>query len=102
MSWEKEKSRHVDFQCVRSKSITNLLDVSFDLVQDTSRVYDDHISNREHHEYFVHSTENHTSSQNVNRARLQVQPPLNHPVPSLVSPPIQSPNSHTNSCTFII
>ena len=26
MSWEKEeaKSRHVDFQCVRSKSITNL------------------------------------------------------------------------------
>ena len=26
MSWEKEKSRHVDFQCVRSKSITNLLE----------------------------------------------------------------------------
>lgn len=24
MSWEKEKSRHVDFQCVRSKSVTNL------------------------------------------------------------------------------
>lgn len=29
MSWEKEeaKSRHVDFQCVRSKSITNLANV---------------------------------------------------------------------------
>lgn len=26
MSWEKEKSRHVDFQCVRTKSITNLLE----------------------------------------------------------------------------
>lgn len=27
MSWEKEegKSRHVDFQCVRSKSLTNLM-----------------------------------------------------------------------------
>lgn len=31
MSWEKEKSRHVDFQCVRSKSITNLLEISTDL-----------------------------------------------------------------------
>ena len=30
MSWEKEeaKSRHVDFQCVKSKSITNLLEAS--------------------------------------------------------------------------
>lgn len=28
MSWEKEeaKSRHVDFQCVKSKSVTNLLE----------------------------------------------------------------------------
>lgn len=26
VSWEKENSRHVDFQCVRSKSITNLLE----------------------------------------------------------------------------
>ena len=30
MSWEKEeaKSRHVDFQCVKSKSITNLLEAT--------------------------------------------------------------------------
>lgn len=28
MSWEKEKSRHVDFQCVRSKSVTNLLELN--------------------------------------------------------------------------
>jgi BTB/POZ domain-containing protein 10 len=34
MSWEKEKSRHVDFQCVRSKSITNLLDAAADTIQD--------------------------------------------------------------------
>lgn len=39
MSWEKEKSRHVDFQCVRSKSITNLLETTFDVRQDIS--YDD-------------------------------------------------------------
>lgn len=31
MSWEKEKSRHVDFQCVRSKSITNLLEINTNL-----------------------------------------------------------------------
>ncbi len=46
MSWEKEKSRHVDFQCVRSKSITNLLDSSIDLSQDeqvvTSNSYSSH------------------------------------------------------------
>ncbi len=34
MSWEKEKSRHVDFQCVRSKSITNLLEAAADVAQD--------------------------------------------------------------------
>lgn len=30
MSWEKEeaKSRHVDFQCVKSKSITNLAEAA--------------------------------------------------------------------------
>ena len=32
MSWEKEeaKSRHVDFQCVKSKSVTNLAEASAD------------------------------------------------------------------------
>ena len=32
MSWEKEenRSRHVDFQCVKSKSITNLLEAAAD------------------------------------------------------------------------
>ncbi len=37
MSWEKEKSRHVDFQCVRSKSISNLLEINtdFDVVVQT-------------------------------------------------------------------
>lgn len=39
MSWEKEKSRHVDFQCVRSKSITNLLDAAADGVQDQETIF---------------------------------------------------------------
>ena len=32
MSWEKEeaKSRHVDFQCVKSKSVTNLAEAAAD------------------------------------------------------------------------
>ena len=32
MSWEKEeaKSRHVDFQCVKSKSVTNLAEATAD------------------------------------------------------------------------
>ncbi|KAL4233372.1 BTB/POZ domain-containing protein 10 [Mactra antiquata] len=36
MSWEKEeaKSRHVDFQCVKSKSITNLAEASADVALD--------------------------------------------------------------------
>ncbi|XP_042689430.1 BTB/POZ domain-containing protein KCTD20 isoform X1 [Centrocercus urophasianus] len=36
MSWEKEegKSRHVDFQCVRSKSLTNLVTVGDDVLED--------------------------------------------------------------------
>ncbi|XP_065451088.1 BTB/POZ domain-containing protein KCTD20 isoform X2 [Chrysemys picta bellii] len=36
MSWEKEegKSRHVDFQCVRSKSLTNLMAVGEDVSED--------------------------------------------------------------------
>ncbi|XP_007423056.1 BTB/POZ domain-containing protein KCTD20 isoform X1 [Python bivittatus] len=36
MSWEKEegKSRHVDFQCVRSKSLTNLVMVGEDIAED--------------------------------------------------------------------
>lgn len=36
MSWEKEegKSRHVDFQCVRSKSLTNLVAAGEDVSED--------------------------------------------------------------------
>ncbi|XP_054032274.1 BTB/POZ domain-containing protein KCTD20 [Dryobates pubescens] len=36
MSWEKEegKSRHVDFQCVRSKSLTNLVSVGDDVSEE--------------------------------------------------------------------
>lgn len=42
MSWEKEeaKSRHVDFQCVKSKSVTNLAEANADppLVLDASMI----------------------------------------------------------------
>lgn len=36
MSWEKEeaKSRHVDFQCFKSKSVTNLAEATADLPLD--------------------------------------------------------------------
>uniref|UniRef100_UPI00398EC41C BTB/POZ domain-containing protein KCTD20-like isoform X2 n=1 Tax=Pristiophorus japonicus TaxID=55135 RepID=UPI00398EC41C len=41
MSWEKEegKSRHVDFQCVRSKSITNLASAAADVPRDHGIVH---------------------------------------------------------------
>ncbi|XP_052019173.1 BTB/POZ domain-containing protein KCTD20 isoform X4 [Apodemus sylvaticus] len=40
MSWEKEegKSRHVDFQCVRSKSLTNLVAAGEDILEDQGTV----------------------------------------------------------------
>lgn len=40
MSWEKEeaKSRHVDFQCVKSKSITNIAEASADIALDAPPV----------------------------------------------------------------
>lgn len=41
MSWEKEeaKSRHVDFQCVKSKSITNLAEAAAESIQDLELVH---------------------------------------------------------------
>lgn len=41
MSWEKEeaKSRHVDFQCVKSKSVTNLAEAHTDLPLDAGKTY---------------------------------------------------------------
>lgn len=41
MSWEKEeaKSRHVDFQCVKSKSVTNLAEATADLPLDAGKAY---------------------------------------------------------------
>ena len=48
MSWEKEeaKSRHVDFQCVKSKSITNLAEAAADLIQDLQLVNHNEPTNR--------------------------------------------------------
>ncbi|XP_022816967.1 BTB/POZ domain-containing protein 10 [Spodoptera litura] len=47
MSWEKEeaKSRHVDFQCFKSKSVTNLAEATADPVieLDANRVRDDEV-----------------------------------------------------------
>lgn len=39
MSWEKEeaKSRHVDFQCFKSKSVTNLAEATADLPLDAGK-----------------------------------------------------------------
>ncbi len=49
MSWEKEKSRHVDFQCVRSKSITSLLDASIDFVYEAVQI--DENTYRQQHQH---------------------------------------------------
>ena len=48
MSWEKEeaKSRHVDFQCVKSKSITNLAEAAADLIQDLQLVSSENVNMR--------------------------------------------------------
>lgn len=47
MSWEKEeaKSRHVDFQCFKSKSVTNLAEATADPVieLDANRVRDEEV-----------------------------------------------------------
>ncbi len=55
MSWEKEeaKSRHVDFQCVKSKSITNLAEAAADLIQDLQLV-----SNSNENGLMVHTSNN--------------------------------------------
>ncbi|RWS15788.1 BTB/POZ domain-containing protein 10-like protein [Dinothrombium tinctorium] len=48
MSWEKEeaKSRHVDFQCVKSKSITNLANIDgTDEAQNTPIIVDEIVTN---------------------------------------------------------
>merc|ERR1711971_1220455 len=41
MSWEKEeaKSRHVDFQCVKSKSVTNLAEAAADPMADGNQPF---------------------------------------------------------------
>lgn len=48
MSWEKEeaKSRHVDFQCVKSKSITNLAEAAAESIQDLQLVHTENQLNR--------------------------------------------------------
>ncbi|CAF0805966.1 unnamed protein product [Brachionus calyciflorus] len=48
MSWEKEeaKSRHVDFQCVKSKSITNLAEAAAESIQDLELVHTENDFNR--------------------------------------------------------
>ncbi|XP_030635963.1 BTB/POZ domain-containing protein 10a isoform X2 [Chanos chanos] len=66
MSWEKEegKSRHVDFQCVKSKSITNLAAAAADIPQDQLVVMHpgpqvdelDSLPNHQHHPNHHHST----------------------------------------------
>ncbi|TRY59747.1 hypothetical protein DNTS_017285 [Danionella cerebrum] len=53
MSWEKEegKSRHVDFQCVKSKSITNLAAAAADMPQDQLRPQVDELDIAPSHQY---------------------------------------------------
>uniref|UniRef100_A0A182LY98 BTB domain-containing protein n=1 Tax=Anopheles culicifacies TaxID=139723 RepID=A0A182LY98_9DIPT len=57
MSWEKEeaKSRHVDFQCVKSKSVTNLAEATADpaLELDSGELYKGHMIGPNHTNAFL-------------------------------------------------
>lgn len=103
MSWEKEKSRHVDFQCVRSKSITNLLETAFDATEEPQ--YDEHILNN------INNSSTILIDQNSNDIPPQISQesnnsnqnsylgsnifPINQLASSLYSPPLNFNNSNT-------
>lgn len=74
MSWEKEeaRSRHVDFQCVKSKSITNIAEAAAD-PQDQPE----------------HQAANHVVQQQAEDGSIQVIPP--QPSPSEPYPDVQLP-----------
>ena len=75
MSWEKEeaKSRHVDFQCVKSKSITNIAEAAADPPMDTIAL----------------QGANHVVQQQAEDGSIQVIPP--QPSPSEPYPDVQLP-----------
>ena len=74
MSWEKEeaKSRHVDFQCVKSKSITNIAEAAADPPLDQPPL-----------------AANHVVQQQAEDGSIQVIPP--QPSPSEPYPDLQLP-----------
>ena len=99
MSWEKEKSRHVDFQCVRSKSITNLLETAFDATEEPQ--YDDHILNSnstimiEPNSNDIPQIGQESNSSNQNSYLGSNIFPINQLASSLYSPPLNFNNSNT-------
>lgn len=84
MSWEKEeaKSRHVDFQCVKSKSVTNLAEATADPVLELDArgnpVPAPAVQGAEHEEGAVGGI-------------LPPQPSANEPYPELSLPPEETP-----------
>ena len=76
MSWEKEeaKSRHVDFQCVKSKSITNIAEAAADSTLDQPP---------------LQGPNNHVVQQQAEDGSIQVIPP--QPSPSEPYPDVQLP-----------
>ena len=101
MSWEKEKSRHVDFQCVRSKSITSLLDASIDLVQEASQL-DDNVRQQQQTDLLsnnfasalILNTSNSANS-NINNSNNNNNNNMN----ALLSPPFISASLSTSAFT---
>jgi hypothetical protein len=95
MSWEKEKSRHVDFQCVRSKSITSLLDASIDFVYEAVQIDENNYRQQQQNDVlsnnFSSSLTLNTTSNGAVGATLG-----NNNVASLLSPPY-SLNPQSNS-----
>ncbi len=103
MSWEKEKSRHVDFQCVRSKSITSLLDASIDFVYEAVQI-DENTYRQQHQHQHQQQQQNDVLSNNFSSSLTlnttsngAVGATLgNNNVASLLSPPF-SLNPQLNS-----
>lgn len=98
MSWEKEKSRHVDFQCVRSKSITSLLDASIDFVNETVQVDETvNVSNISSFRANTDNNNNNYSTLTVNTSNTVVNNSN-----SLLSPPytLNSQSNASNTSAF--
>lgn len=97
MSWEKEKSRHVDFQCVRSKSITNLLEQNgYAPNEEQSReqiVHQNSYNQTEHENAFQINSNSNNNSLDTHSESMNIRIPNFHHITSFLSMPNATVNS---------